>query len=172
MTPFETVVADDLAGQGYRVFSSGWPDFCAIKQTGDTTEVRFIEAIGRGDMLRASQQKLHGILRMLGFEVEVIQEDAKYPMQYPPALRSGVRIVRKEIVGRPALGRQKSISFLEDELKQGPQPVQDLLIKASDSGISRATLYRTKTAMGIVQTGKGRKKIWELPVVCPEEKQS
>ena len=86
MTPFEAVIASKLIEQGCEVLTSGWPDFCVVKKTGDTTEVRFIEVKGRGDALRPSQQKLHKILRILGMEVEVIQEDANHRMQYPPLL--------------------------------------------------------------------------------------
>lgn len=170
MTPFEAVVAQDLIAQGYTVLTSGWPDFCVVKQAGESTEVRFIEVKGLGDKLRANQQKIHNILRILGFEVEVIQENSKYRMQYPPALTSGVRVIRKEISGRPALGRQKAIFFLEYELKNGPKAVHELLQKAFDSQISRATLYRTKSALRIIQTGLGREKSWELPVTQMEEK--
>lgn len=170
MTPFEAVVASKLIEQGYDILSSGWPDFCAVKTTGEVTEVRFIEVKGLKDILRANQQKLHKILRILGFEVEVIQENPRHRMQYPPALSSGVRVIRKEIAGRPAIGRQKAIFFLEYELKNGPKPVHELIQKAFDSQISRATLYRTKSALRIIQTSLGRKKVWELPVTQAEEK--
>jgi len=172
MTPFEAVVASKLIEQGYDVLSSGWPDFCVVKKTGEVTEVRFIEVKGLKDIVRANQQKLHRILRILGLEVEVIQENSKHRMQYPPALSTGILVVRKEITGRPAIGRQKAIFFLESELKTGPKPVHELIQKAFDSQISRATLYRTKSAMRIKQTSLGRQKVWELPVESVEEPKS
>jgi hypothetical protein len=170
MTPFEAVIASKLIEQGYDVLTSGWPDFCAIKQEGGTTEVRFIEVKGRGDALRPSQQKMHKILRVLGLEVEVIQEDAQHRMQYPPLLLSGVKVTRHHLGGRPALARQAAILFLEKELKGGPALVRDILRKCLNLRIcSRGTLYRTKDAMRLTQKILGNDVVWELPETQMEE---
>lgn len=169
MTPFEAVVERDLIAQGYRVLHYGWPDFCAVKQDGGATEVRFIEVKALGHALSADQQKLHKILKILGFEVEVIQEDAKHRMQYPPALAVGFRVIKKEITGRPDIARQKALFFLEYELKSGPKPLRDILQKAHDLSISRATLYRTKDALRLIQKKIGRGAVWALPVTQVED---
>jgi hypothetical protein len=169
MTPFEAVIASKLIEQGYEVLTSGWPDFCVVKKTGDTTEVRFIEVKGRGDALRLSQQKMHKILRILGMEVEVIQEDAQHRMQYPPLLLSGVKVTRHWLGGRPPVARQAAILFLEEELKAGPRKCRDVLRKCLNLHIcSRGTLYRTKTDMGVTQSRVGADIIWELPVTQVE----
>lgn len=163
MTPFEDVVASKLIEQGYDVLTSGWPNFCAVKRDGAVTVVRFIEVKGRGDALRVSQQKLHKILHILGFEVEVIQEDANHRMQYPPDLSSGVRVVKKAVTGRPATARHRAILFLESELKLGPKRFCELLKRAADLKISRATLYRTHDAMQIIRRIADGEIFWELP---------
>ena len=173
MTPFEAVIASKLIEQGYDVLTSGWPDFCAVKKVGDTTEVRFIEVKGRGDALRPNQQKLHKILRILGMEVEVIQEDAKHRMQYPSFLLSGVQVTRHHLGGRPPVARQAAILFLEEELKAGPKNIRDLLRKCLNLSIcSRGTLYRTKDAMMIAQKRVGSEIVWELSVTRVEEPKS
>lgn len=170
MTPFEAVIASKLIEQGYDVLTSGWPDFCAIKKEGDVTEVRFIEVKGRGDVLRPSQQKLHKVLMTLGLEVEVIQEDAAHRMQYPPALATGIRVVRRHLGGRPPIAAQKAILFLEAELKDGPKKVQDIFRNAR--GISRSTLYRTATDKRVIKTFRDGEVVWELPANQVEEPQS
>jgi len=173
MTPFEAVVASKLIEQGYEVLTSGWPDFCAVKTTEDSVEVRFIEVKGRGDVLRSSQQKLHKILRTLGLEVEVIQEDAQHRMQYPPAVVLGIRVVRRHLLGRPPKARQKAILFFERELKDGPQLMRGLLQKAQTvEQITRGTFYRTAKDMNISRKIIGNDVIWELPMKITEEKKS
>lgn len=170
MTPFEAVIASKLIEQGYEVLTSGWPDFCVVKKTEGSVEVRFIEVKGRGDALRPSQKKLHAILKILGIEVEMIQEDADHRMQYPPTLVSGIRVVRHHLGGRPPVARQIAILFLEEELKTGPQKVRDILLKfRSLKGCSRGTLYRTKDAMMITQKRVGSDIVWDLPATQVEE---
>ena len=170
MTPFEAMIASKLIEQGYEVLTSGWPDFCAIKKTGDVIEVRFIEVKGRGDALRPNQKKLHGILHILGLEVEMIQEDANHRMQYPPALASGIRVVKKHLTGRPDTARQRTIPFLKSELSGGSTTVRELLYKAHEQGISRSTLYRTAQEMGISKKITGGEVVWELPTQSKEQK--
>ena len=173
MTPFEAVIASKLIEQGYEVLTSGWPDFCAVKRTYDSTEVRFIEVKGRGDALRPIQQKMHKILRILGMEVEVIQEDPEHRMQYPPLLLSGVAVARHHIGGRPADARSAAILFLEDELKTGPKVVRDVIQKYLNLKIgSRGTLYRTKDAMRITSSRLGDRIVWNLPVAPSEEQKT
>jgi hypothetical protein len=172
MTPFEAVVASKLIEQGYEVLASGWPDFCVVKTIGDTTEIRFIEVKGRGDALRPSQQKLHKILRVLGLEVEVIQEDAEHRMQYPPSLASGVRVVRRHLGGRPPIAAQKAIPFLIAELSDGPKKVRDIFRKAKAAGISRSTLYRVAKDKQVINSFQSEGIIWELPVQQVEEPKS
>lgn len=166
MTPFDTVVAEKLTRQGYEVLSSGWPDFCAIKKTGDGVEVRFIDARGRGDLTHPDQKKLVGVLQMLGIEVELIQEDVNHRMEYPPDVVAGIRVVKRHLSGRPAVVRQTAIQFLRENLKTGPKPAYELSQLADSAGISRATLYRTARDMGVVKKTAG----WALPVVHSEEK--
>jgi hypothetical protein len=170
MTPFEAVVASKLIEQGCEVLTSGWPDFCVVKKTGDVVEVRFIEVKGRGDILRPSQQKIHKILRMLGIEVEVIQEDVHHRMQYPPSLDSGIRVVRKHLTGRPPVVRQLAIPFLMDELSDGPKIARDVIRKASELKISRSTLYRLVLDMGVIRTLVDGGIVWGLPANLVEEK--
>lgn len=170
MTPFETVVAAKLIEQGYDVLTSGWPDFCAVKVTNSSVEARFIEVKGQGDKLRRNQQKLHKILQMLGIEVEVIQEDAKQRMQYPPMLSTGLKVVRRHLSGRPPIARHAAISFLETELQNGPKLVREILRQATVLGVKRSTLYRTRDAMMIVQKQIGDSVTWELPINPSEEK--
>jgi hypothetical protein len=171
MTPFEAVIAAKLIEQGYEVLTSGWPDFCVIKKTGDTTEVRFIEVKGRGDALRPNQKKLHEILRILGMEVEVIQEDVKHRMQYPPLLATGVKIVRKHLTGRPPEVRNSAILFLESELSDGPKSGRYLIRKARDMhNISRSTLFKTAQDMRLARKKYGTEVVWERPADSIEEK--
>jgi len=168
MTPFEAVIASKLIEQGYDVLASGWPDFCAVKTTGDVTEVRFIEVKGRGDTLKPNQKKLHKILNILGLEVEVIQEDANHRMQYPPALATGVRVVRRHLGGRPPAARQKAIEFLHKTLPFSLS-VSNMVKLATEEGISRSTLYRTMVDMRLKKIIVGREARW---VNRPEEKKS
>jgi hypothetical protein len=170
MTPFEAVIASKLIEQGYSVLTSGWPDFCAVKQVGDVVEVRFIEVKGRGDVLRPSQQKLHKILRILGMDVEVIQEDANHRMQYPPSLASGVTVVKKHLTGRPPIKGQIAIPFLREELRDGPKASREIIRKAFDLGVSRGTIYRYAKDMQIVSKRSGTEIVWELPTQSEEPK--
>lgn len=169
MTPFEAVIASKLIEQGYEVLTSGWPDFCVVKKTEGSVEVRFIEVKGRGDALRPSQKKLHAILKILGIEVEMIQEDADHRMQYPPTLVSGIRVVRHHLGGRPPTVAQKAIPFLDAELKDGPKKSRDLVQKAGELGISRATLYRVAKDKQVIKTLQIGEVVWELPVQQTEE---
>lgn len=169
MTPFQVIIASKLTEQGYKVLTSGWPDFCAIKEIGDETEVRFIEAHGRGDAIQINQKKIHEILNILGLEVEVVQEDINHRMQYPPSLASGVHVVRKHLIGRPAVVSQVAIAFLQNELKTGPKIGRDVLRKATELKIGRSTIYRTKDAMNVAQKRIGRDIVWELPAAPTEE---
>jgi hypothetical protein len=164
MTPFEALVNAELRRRGYEVLVNGWPDFCAVKQEGETTKVRFIEVKGEGDFLRPGQKKLHDVLRSVGIDVEVVYEDPNRPMVYSDSLSSESSLEpmpRKG--GRPDTQYQAAFNFLRRELQEGPKSVNSLLRAAHEAyNISRPTVYRAAEGISVFRKKCGGVWVWEL----------
>lgn len=156
MTPFEAVVASELFRQGYDVLTSGWPDQLAINW--ETKKVRLIEVKGVGDTVRANQRKMHEAFRVMGFEVEVIQEDPNFRMTWNENIPSGSSDYRQSHAGRPNSAMKHALDFLQRELQDGDS-ASGLIARANTASISRATLYRAAVIAGI-QMHRG---FWRRP---------
>jgi hypothetical protein len=162
MTPFQAVVAADLIRQGYKVLTSGWPDFCAVREENGKTTIRFIEVKGKGDDLRTGQTRMHGALRAAGFDVEVIRENRNQPMTWSEPNPS--QPVQPNRDGRPDDKLQASVRFLRNRLQDGPRTIKSLIRDAREvENLSRSTMYHAaKFLQVLTKTYEGRS-IWELP---------
>src|SRR5207302_8470329 len=63
-------------------------------------------------------------------------------------------------------------SFLEDVLRAGPQPAEEIFRRGQEAGLSRRTLERVKAVMEIqseFHREQGRQWLWRLTKVAPAE---
>ena len=88
MTPSEDIAKQIFERKGFTVLRNGWPDFLCYKDNGfGEVRVLCVEVKTKGDGLRPEQERMHEVLKRMGFPVSVMyEEDVKEFKKYGKAV--------------------------------------------------------------------------------------